>query len=339
MSDNEITEQQFRRQVHQKNEDEPEVALKRACDHYTKNHDQLLDEHVSGANLLAMHISGYSFSYLYDDVEERYLWTTDDVSVLPNDELSDDTIIQSDQVLDRIEDDTREVRERIFGSPEAPFDRPEDMLSWIKEVVEEEQEASGTELRERMMDLATEYRNEYGDVDLCFKSYSISYFVLPECKIISIDDIPAGTRLDPLFDYQKKLSEETGFTEPALLLYLMTGIRPLLPRWKIERVKSDVEGVQPLYQVDVYADNITADDMTMIHRKIKEMKGIKSIQPFRERDRLLIAVVDSMDGVPEEGVDSFWEEVLERCNDLGVDSWSTANSPKMRWRRLQEKLE
>lgn len=339
METTEITEKEFREKVHQKNEDEPVVALKRACDHYTKKYDQLLEKHVSGANMLAMHISGYSFSYLYDDVEERYLWTTEDVSVLPNDDLSDDTIIQSDQVLDRIEPETRKVRERMFGSADPPFERPEDMIEWIRDVAEQEQEASGKELREQMMELANQYRNQHGDVDLSFTSYSIRYFILPECKIISIDDIPPGTRLDPLFDYQKKFSGETGFTEPALLLFLMTGIRPLLPRWKVERVKSGTDDLPVSYTVNVYADNVTAEDMKMIHRKIKEMKGISSVQPFRGRDRILIAVVDSLGGVPDEGVDAFWEEVLERCRNLGVDSWSTKNSPKMRWRRLQEKLE
>lgn len=344
----EISEEEFREQVDEILSDPKysDATVKRVCEHCIEYMDEFDNLDAEWAWLMAELYEEACFSYLYEKSEDRYLWTTETISLAPPESLSDDTLIFTDRVLDEIEPDTKRKRKEIFGQSDPPFDDYTDSMRWLRGEAEKAKEefAGGDieeekkEMKEQIMSLINEYRNSYGDVECEFTPYSIYYYDIPDWHLTSIDNIPPGSRLDPLIEYLHEQTEKTGFTEPALFIYLMLGLRPILPRWKLEK-KNDDSDLPPSFHLDIYAENITTKDFQRIHRKIKELKNVSKIQPFKSTDRILLSVVDSLGGVPEENVDDFWEEVYEQCEDKGVDSWSSSYSAKMRWRRLQEKLD
>jgi hypothetical protein len=343
-----VTEEEFREKVHEILSDPKysDATVKRVCEHCLEHMEEIDSVSHNWAYLLAELYEEACFSYLYEESGDRYLWTTDTISLAPPESLSDDTLIFTDKVLDEIESATESTRKEIFGQTEPPFEDYPRAVSWLREEAEQaKEELDGQnnqeekrEMKEQIMSLINEYRNSHGDVECEFTSYSIHYYEIPDFELTTIDDIPSGSRLDPLVQYLQEQSERTGFTEPALFIYFMYGLRPILPRWKLEKKNND-SNLPASFHLDIYAENITTRDFQRIHRKIKEMKNVSKIQPFKETDRILLSVVDSLGGVPEEGVDDFWEEVYEQCKAKGVDSWSSPYSAKMRWRRLQDKLE
>lgn len=343
----EYTRDEFREEVYDRLDTRyPEIIIKRVVEDVERSNDQLDETHVNWCRLLAGILEAICFSDLFVDQEHRYLWTTDRISLVPPDSLSDDTLLHSNQVLDQIEPATRETRAMIFGDSDAPFDDYARMCRWIRSCIDEHREEVDDEafqdgrrdMRERIMSLISEYRNRYGEVSCSFRTHRLRYYDIPEWEVTTMSDIPPGSRLDPLFSYLREYTARTGFTEPALVLFVMTGVRPILPRWKLEKRERENPDLPDTFSLDLFAGNITERDFQRIHRKIKELKNVSDMRPLDEKDRVLIEVVDTLGGVPDEGVEAFWRDVLDRCQQRGIESWSTSNSAKMRWRRLQEDL-
>jgi hypothetical protein len=322
----------------------PEAIVKAVFHNCLKSFDTLDETTVGWARMFARIIEEVSFSELHEDGGHEYLWTSEHVSLVPPDSLSDDAVIHSNRVLDEITARTKEVRKNIFGKEEPPFTDYTDACRWIRNETDnqkgtssEDRDGLRRQKQEEIMQQINEYRNQFGDVECTFSPYSITYYDVPEWEIVTVSDIPPGSRLDDLIHYLSDMTDKTGFTEPALVLFFMTGVRPILPRWKLQKLQQEELNVPDQYQLNLFTRNITEQDFERIHRKLGELEQTDQ-QPLDEKDRILIETVDMLGGVPDEGVEAFWRDVLERCRQRGITSWNNYNSAKMRWRRLQERL-
>lgn len=130
----------------------------------------------------------------------------------------------------------------------------------------------------------------------------------------------------------RDLSNETPFTIQSLLLYIESGIRPIMQRWDINTKSSGDQ-----LTITLNTSMIKTNDFQMIKQQLEE-EG-KNPAYIDWKDYVLFHVVcNEFGGPPEIQITKTWTEIFERVSELGIDKWNNYQSAQTRWRRLKKKI-
>lgn len=144
------------------------------------------------------------------------------------------------------------------------------------------------------------------------------------------------------------LSDNTGYHQPELFLFFLTGYPIICPRWSIRRKHNQFqEGLE----IETFAKNLSSEDFSRMYKQKtahreggkasflskKDMKlwyAMRKVQQSRKGD-------EAFDQELSSNQDKLWEAVLKKSKqteDLGPDEWGSPVTVKTRWWRMQKRL-
>lgn len=259
--------------------------------------------------------------------------------------LSPDRDIISSHMVELIRPEVEAVRRKLFGSPEPPFKKYEDSVAWL----ERESRKKGQKRRlEQVFDRS--YRKwerqawrlqrltTKGIVSPSLKARTITY-AKPGDKWAHSVAVRLDTRLAALEDFLRRAEKRTGFSQPVLVMHVLTPIPAVLPRWTLSYTPP-VGEYKPggLFTVKILAQTVSWKDMRSIYQAINRTIGRSKASILDETDQVLRGVMKRFGGPPARGKMKYWQRVSEECRRQGARSLRTGHAARMRFERLRRKL-
>lgn len=256
-----------------------------------------------------------------------------------------------------IEQKTKQLRHQFFDQTDPPFQFYEGAIDWLRQEAETSEETEGKILREEIKDRIEDYQKKFGSVEVDFSAYEIEYLdldsdsALPDEKSIRI-----GTDSDliRLKEYLSDTADRFNCNEHAIFIHFALGLIPLLPKLQVELDDPPLRGSLPEWNITIKSSQISIDILRDAHKSLTDLRKQSGHAPDREEDQILVDAVltiitdqleeggamvmedlsVSKDRVPHDTMQEFWQDVLEYCEERGVDVWSGPDGPMMRWRTL-----
>lgn len=234
-----------------------------------------------------------------------------------------------------------------FGSQRAPFASVQEAAEWIKKRSAEDLATwrlQGTE-RSRAHDeidrLADKHR-----IELEHKSTLLPYQE-PEDEHIKWTPAIPGTYLYRLAKETQRIAKRTGLPQDALVIHVLTGLKPVRSRVRITRRWSYYtlpSGEQiHVNEADVTfrALDFTDKELRAIYGTIKRHVGGKGTEALDDKDERLWTLVQDMGGPPQtHGTKGpFWRTVQEKMNLAYPDAYTTWEGVKARYNSILKRLQ
>jgi hypothetical protein len=256
-----------------------------------------------------------------------------------------------------IEQKTKQLRHQFFDQTDPPFQFYEGAIDWLIHEAETSEETEGKILREEIKNKVEEYEQKFGAVDVDFSTYEIEHLdldsdsALPDEKSIRVG---AGSDLIRLKEYLSDTADRFNCNEHAVFIYFALGLKPLLPKLQVELDDPPLRGSLPEWNITIKSSQISMDILRDAHKSLTDLRKQSSNAPDREEDQILVDAVITIltdelgegggtgkdnlsvdkERVPHDTMQEFWEDVLDYCEERGVDIWNGPDGPMMRWRTL-----
>ncbi len=258
--------------------------------------------------------------------------------------LSPDRLITSEYVLELIRPEVEAIRRKLFGSPEPPFKKYQEAVAWL----ERESRKKGQNRRlEQVFDRSySKWERQAWRLQRlttkCIVSPSIKVRIItyakPGDKWTHSFPVRLGTGLAALEDFLRRAGKRTGFSQPALVVPVLTPIQPLLPRWRLSYTPP-VGEYKPggLFTVEILAQTVSWKDMRRIYQAINRTIGRSKASILDETDQVLLGVMKRLGDIPARGKMEYWRRVAEECRRQGATSLRSGHAARVRSKRLARK--
>jgi hypothetical protein len=256
-------------------------------------------------------------------------------------------VLTSDFLANKITPWVEMVRERLFGSPQAPFQSIKEAIEWIEH---EGQRGLDEETKKKAKKLMATL------IGITHWSIAAKTLQYPgEDGQLKVVMVWAGSALELLADQTLEMMRATGFEQASLVMYILTVYKPLLRRVKLTKHTANYllptgGALRPVsLTLDIKARDLDFEDLRRIYGSIREQLQVKKGKPLNERHHKLVQIVQEKGGAPkpnEKGTVAFWTSVMDEVNkwyrntllegkDRHYKNWRAA---KKAYNDLNEKL-
>ncbi len=245
----------------------------------------------------------------------------------------------------------RSLRKALFGTETPPFpfsfdtpDNWEKAIDWLKE--EEKKESSP--IRKEIKKKEEERLKVKSELLVVLKKYS----ELTHCKweikskknnihypgrngYIEKKPVWDDTKLGDLEKGVKIIFKETNFPKASILMFILTGIEPLVPSFSLsEEISTGKKSIS----IDIYK-NLHSNESLSLNRYIKKMTKVR-IKELSKNQQEIYDMIEEEGGVPPEGKMKFYGKILKKWNELHPrKQMSTPDFIRMNYRRTLVHLE
>ncbi len=140
----------------------------------------------------------------------------------------------------------------------------------------------------------------------------------------------------------KKLSEETNFSQVSLIMFVLTGIRPISLKYNfISEIKFGDLGIKKRVNMIIYRP-LNKGELEKIFYKIKKAFGRKGKQFINEKHVELYNLIEKHGGVPETKKTEFWKKILKEWNmahSESEDKYKYPNCPRIAYLRAKRYIQ
>jgi len=146
-----------------------------------------------------------------------------------------------------------------------------------------------------------------------------------------------GTPLAKLEAETKKLFERTSFTQITLIIFVLTGIKPVSSPYKISKDYHVHKGECIGREVTLHIYRpLTKEIFNNIQCKIKEFFGKKGRSFSEEKHYDLYDLVDKLGGSPKKNKGVFWKNIQKEINKKHPEWFNDpkANGPRITYNRI-----
>jgi hypothetical protein len=244
------------------------------------------------------------------------------------------------------------LREDRFKDSNPQFKTVAEAAAWIENEGKEDFDQWGVKSAEReaAFEKIEELSAEY-DIELDFKDTYLPYQKQGDDYVQQVYTVPR-TYLHRLALETKRVAKKTGLAQDALVVHVLTGLRPALPRMRVgrsQRMWSLPNGGQIFARwatVTFFAKDLTYKEHTQAYNMVREHVGGKGTEGIGYRDLMFWWLMQEAGPPPEKGSVRFWkEEVLPRWKqiypDVRPDTWQGVRKKYLdlrgrleRWRML-----
>ncbi|NLA11609.1 MAG: hypothetical protein GX883_05740 [Firmicutes bacterium] len=256
-------------------------------------------------------------------------------------------IVGSDYLVEQITPSVNHVREMLFGDCEPPFDSIAAAVSWIRKKAAEPLSADIKTKKERGV---KEYQRLRGLVisgeAIGLFGVSRNYLDFPgEDGFISSVPVVQQTDLAILASHAKRISEATGFRKYAATVYILTGLKPILPRVNTSVRPSwhELPAGNHLWRknivIEINAADLTFNELKAIYDNYRKDLGIVKKKPLNVQQARLYNLVVNKGGPPAKGATAFWRAIQKEWNsDTSNSSYQTWEGVYQRYKTIEDKL-
>lgn len=276
----------------------------------------------------------------YPDIEQNKL------SII----ITDQDILTSDYLIEKITPWVQEVRGKIFDSKEAPFDG--DLwagVEWIKKTSEEP----------LPQNLQKKYAKYYEMIDvlenLKMKGEILGDYTL-ENKTLEFPGksgwvenvaVRQQTILYTLYKAVSDMSKATGFKPYSVTAYILSGIKPIIPRASITPLFhwSDIPTGGSIYRkylnIEINSADLSFAELKEIYDHYRQGLNIKRKKALDPESIKLYNFINDKGGLPEKkGRTAFWRKMQQEWNQIpGNKIFNKWESLYKDYNRTKEKLE
>ncbi|CAN5241594.1 hypothetical protein BH18GEM1_BH18GEM1_08210 [soil metagenome] len=243
-------------------------------------------------------------------------------------------IAGSELLLEAIREDMEATREEIFGSTEPPFDDYQAAIKWV----ESQLAGPHTKLQKQSIDPllrhAERVRQKGVAVVVKFDLGMIDY-VPPGKPSTQSGPIEPGSPLARLKRFLVRAEIATGLTEPELVIYALTPVHPVFPRYRLRKhTQPSMIGDVVRWTVLIYAPDLTWEEMREIHRAFVEERRKRLLSLDEQVLRRVRAELGEPPKAGRGRITAYWEEFRTRCERWGlvIPTWDAARN---RWKQLE----
>lgn len=232
-------------------------------------------------------------------------------------------IITSEFLLEKIIPWVEETREKVFGSPKPPFDW-EGAVKWIENEakrsgkIKSEEEAE--ELMNRMGELTREFREYYFYPDFLRRPFP--YAKRGEKWIYN--EIVNSPNLEFLELETRRMAKITGFSQAALVIHVLSGLKIVVSRLQISTsISSHALSKQETLSgkeinLKIRARDFTFRELWSVYQKIKKEINLEKDRPLKGKHLQIYVFVKRLGKPPERGEPGhyrFWYQAEKKWND------------------------
>jgi hypothetical protein len=213
------------------------------------------------------------------------------------------SVVESDQLVERITPWIEDTRQEVFGNSSQPFKSKRQAETWLRD---EEKVQYGGRAATGLLELG-------GTVVRAW---------------------PDGT-LMTLAEQQKEIEKWTGFSEEAALAFILCGIKPLRPHYRVTPELVIGKLIRRKVTIEVN-EVLNREDLAAIQKKVRKWL-YKKTDLYSPGDWLVMQAVTKLGGEPATGKVDFWEKVEKECNRQRPGTYENWEGPRKRYRRMQPK--
>ncbi len=277
-----------------------------------------------------------------------------------------DDLIRQEHLLEIFTPRVHRARELLFGDSSAPFSSQEYpelarrhmVEAWIKDIASEEDPhrdplfggcACGNlgvflSKRRKLM-----LRIRYLEYQSASPKGKITVKRVP----VVMGGLGSGD-LSYLEKQSKDLAKATGFSESALVSWILADIQPTLDPVVLEiwrhgptpipgipkvRIGPFPEAPQRYWaKVQVNSFHFTGAQWAGLRSQLRQHLGITKSKPLSEQDQRLLKIVDSLGGIPKYGEKGrFWQRIFQENRET-FPKWQSSNGPRKMYGSIAERL-
>jgi len=242
--------------------------------------------------------------------------------------ITPQTVITSDLLVEKITSYVEQVRQEVFGKKKPPFDDIADARAWLRR--------KGVEpLPARMQKKIAKYLKQMQVVrTLVSKLPAVPWETAVTAASPNLE-FPGEKRavelVPPHHDELRRIKdatilieEATGFNRASVTAFVLTGIAPLLPRVTISKTISStryLEGQEftPFHMtLKINSKDLTFQELKEIYESLRSEFRVKKKKSFRRKDVELLSAVKTAGKPPrKKGTVAYWTSIAEKANFNG----------------------
>lgn len=270
--------------------------------------------------------------------------------------------LTSDQLVRALAPQAKALRERLFGGPRAPFTSLKAAAEWIESndyhatlasMTKEARERFEADRHEghRVLDAATEMA--FGARDLLqqtvYGAHTVNTlldYAKPGSRSVHRVAADKPSPLYTLASKTEEMADRTGFSETALVAWVLVGIRPSLPTARIEVNPRWTKGIghTRTVKIEVFVPGFTPSAWARLYDRVQAELGVTRYdKPLTAKHQALMEIVTKLGGPPtgtrRGAVIEFWERVRANYQRKTGTEYTSWRGPMMLYRRLAKKLE
>ncbi len=258
---------------------------------------------------------------------------------------SPEQYIRTEKLIETIEPEISEIRIELYGKTEPLF--PQDIdkaLEWLKKRAKEEADF----MRKKVNKFANEKFTLEREIKTKLKKFSD--LTLRECSM-SIEGNPSlpipyrvgkryrgtdyiflwpGTSLALLEGRTGFISQRKNFEHRALIIYVLTGIKPLSVAYKIKRSIS--------YGFEFFIPP-RKGEFDNLYRKMLREHFTSPGYRLTEFHKELYRIVKEKGGVPEIGIVKYWKDIMRIVNEKYPGRYKNWRAPRNVYQTIMKRLQ
>jgi hypothetical protein len=229
-------------------------------------------------------------------------------------------LITSDILLKNLLPWVEDLRREGFGGRQPPFGSIGEAADWIERTSTSDRESRRVvegqdKIREELDALAGKYA-EVSGIRLTLRySRPILKYQKPGNEHVQNVYVAPGTFLDKLARETKDVAGRTGFTEDTLVVHILTGLKPVLPRiWLSQPGGPHLS--RRYATVRFNAADLGFEELRALYNELREYLGGKGKEGLSLEDWEFWRLIEDMGGPPTKwGTKTqFWKEAQQRWN-------------------------
>jgi len=260
--------------------------------------------------------------------------------------------IISNESLKKIFPLIKKLRKELFTKDDAPFPNDiDEAIEWIKN--EGKKEASSIHksllknkkrIEEKEKDISKELKKITG-LYWSLRTEEPKWLPFPlkiKGKFVGMEDCVAvwpRTPLAKLEEETRRFSEETNFSQLSLVMFVLTGIKPISLRYRfISEIKWTRLGMVKNVILNIYRPLNKREIEELYYRIKKEFKR-KAKAFLTEKHLFLYDLVERRGGVKRKEKTKFWIEIKTECNKKYPNWFKGPDGPRMSYFRIMKRLQ
>lgn len=260
--------------------------------------------------------------------------------------------IISNETIKEILPSIKKLRQEVFSKEIPPFpNNPQKAFAWLKE--EEEKEArpfcqKNEKNIKKIDELCNEILNKIGEYN---KLTNIRCEFSQKKRVLSypredgwkkIIQVWEGTPLARLEEKTRKLSEKVGFTQESLILFVLTGIKPISSLYSISEAYRVINGEYVGKKVTLHINRpLTKKIIEKIYCRVKEIFGKERKSFLKKKHSDLYDLVEKHGRPPKRNKGDFWQKIKKEINEK-YPNWFNdpkANGPRITYNRIKKRVQ
>jgi hypothetical protein len=268
--------------------------------------------------------------------------------------MYENDFITNDMIIDLIEPLVTQVRLDIFNSPNATFENLVDAGEWLyaesaKPIPKDKKEKANK--FQEFVDLyhSSILKNELWSCGSTFvyTNETITFPGIKEENAGWTEAVAVGwsENLKRLYTGIHKILNITDFPEYAITAHILTGIKPIQPKYSIKTpfyysaITRENWYKRNQVVITINAADLTFEDLKKIYKKYRKRLNFTRKKSITSKQVRIIRMINQAGDVPDFGVTAFWREMFDKWNSEYPDeAYKNWEGIYRAYNRLKDKM-